>query len=87
MTREELISSPEYWVTQIEIVLREELENYKKVNKGRLHHLAKKAGVSTSLVSLIYNGHKVPTMTDMVKILLALGKVPKIVIEELKDQK
>ncbi len=81
MERQELIESPEYWVSQMQITLWEAARLF-----GTQKKLAEKVGMSNSHLSEILSGNKKCSINTYCKLMLACGKVPKIIVEELKDQ-
>jgi len=83
MKREELLKSPEYWVTQVQLSLFGLLEAYCRENNLNRTQLAEKLGVTKGYVSQVMNGdfdHKISKLADLA---LACGKVPLIRFEDL----
>ena len=76
MNRKELVKSPEYWTTQIQLDLFELIENYCKKNNLSKTELAAQLGVTKGYVSQILNGDFDHKMSKLVELSLACGKVP-----------
>ena len=55
-TREELLSSKEYWIAKIQIDLFRQFEEYLKENKLNRTQLAEKLGVTKGYISQVLNG-------------------------------
>lgn len=78
MTREELISSPEYWITGIQLDLLNCAREYmdkKNINQTKL---AKELGVSKGYISQVLNGDYNHRISKLVELSLAFGYVPQI---------
>lgn len=78
MTRDELLTSREYWIAKIQLDLFSQLDKYMVENTISRTQLAEKLGVTKGYVSQILNGdfdHKISKLVDLA---LAMGKVPKI---------
>ena len=85
MTREELISSREYWITKIQLDLFNQLEAYMKANNINRTQLADRLGVTKGYISQVLNGdfdHKISKLVDLA---LAIGKVPQIEYSGLQE--
>jgi transcriptional regulator with XRE-family HTH domain len=85
MTREELISSREYWITKIQLDLFNQLEAYMKANNINRTQLADRLGVTKGYISQVLNGdfdHKISKLVDLA---LAIGKVPQIEYSDLQE--
>lgn len=92
MIRKELISSSQYWITQFHIQLYSTFINAREIvdNKERRLRqttLAKRTEYAPSQISDWINGVTQPSIEVYVKLLIAMEMVPKITIENLKDQK
>jgi transcriptional regulator with XRE-family HTH domain len=84
-TQEELIRSRGYWIASIQIDLFKHVDDYMKKNNLNRSQLAEKLGVTKGYVSQILNGdfnHRIATFVDLS---LAIGKVPKIELEDLNE--
>jgi len=84
MERKELLSSREYWITNIQLGLFELIENFGKENKLNKTQIGDKLGYSKSYVSQILNGNFDHKISKFVDISLALGKVPILKYEDLQ---
>ena len=83
ITRNELVSSKEYWMVNIQTELFAELEKYLKDNNINRTQFAEKLGVSKGYVSQVLNGDFNHSMAKLVELSLAMGKVPILKFEEL----
>lgn len=85
MERKELLSSPEYWETNFQIEIWEVVRDY---SRGKyIDEVRKELAISDKKLSEIIAGDWKGTVEEFVRIMLVCNKVPKIVIENLEDQK
>jgi transcriptional regulator with XRE-family HTH domain len=78
MTREELLRSPEFWLTKIQNGIFNLIEQYRKDKKLNKTQLASELGVTKGYITQVLNGdfdHKVSKLVDLS---LAFNKVPVI---------
>lgn len=87
MTRKELIKGPGYWIVQIQIVMYEQVTGYMLQKGLSIEQFSKESGISEYKLKQITDGDYIGTIQEMTAVLLACGKVPKIIVENLKDQK
>ena len=78
ITNKELIETPEYWITRIQLDLYTQLQNYMKENGLNRTQLAEKLGVTKSYVTQILNGDFDHRLSKMVELSLAVGLIPKM---------
>ncbi|MDL2255183.1 helix-turn-helix domain-containing protein [Parabacteroides sp. OttesenSCG-928-G06] len=83
MTHEELLLTPEYWTTKIQIELFQKVEQYLKVNGLNRSDFAKKLGVSKGYVTQVLNGDFDHRISKLVSMALAIGYIPKLSFEEI----
>lgn len=76
MTREELLKSPEYWVTGIQLDLYNCAERFMEQHKLNRTQLASHLGVSKGYVSQLLNGDYDHKLSKLVELSLAFGYVP-----------
>ena len=86
MKRKELLQSKEYWLGEIQIEIFNHLNDYMKEHNLNKKELAKKLGFSRKFISRILNGNCDCSITKMVELYLAIGKVPKILIQNIESQ-
>ena len=78
MKRNEILSSPEYWITKIQVALYNCARNFmKKENKIKVQ-LAEHLGVTKSYVSQLFNGNYDHRISKFVELSLAFGYIPEI---------
>lgn len=87
MTRKQLLRSPEYWTTQFQIQIYQEVSDYWHKEGRSCEKVAKKLGISKYKLLQILNGEWVGSIKEFVSILLIMKRVPVIDIQELKNQK
>lgn len=78
MEREELIKSPEYWTTKIQLDLFNEMENFMKENNLNRTKLSQLLGVSKGYLSQVLSGEYDHRISKLVELSLAIGMVPKV---------
>lgn len=71
-SREELLQTPEYWITRIR------LQVHVAINESGISRkeLSEKTGIERSYIDRLMNGDREFNLQTMVKILVALGKTP-----------
>lgn len=84
ITRKELISSKEYWLTKFQNSLFEQVEKYLADNKISKTDFSKKLGVSKGYVSQILNGDFDHKISKLIELSLAIEKVPFLKFENLQ---
>lgn len=75
-TREELFSSPEYWLEILQNELFRQVTEYLKSEQINQTQLAEKLGVSKGYISQIMNGNFNFTFKKLIELSLAIGKAP-----------
>jgi len=83
ITRVELLSSKEYWLTQIQNELFRLVDEYLESNKMNRTQFADKIGVTKGYVSQILNGDFNHRISKFVELSLSIGKVPVIEFKDL----
>lgn len=83
VTRNDLINSKEYWMAKIQMELFAELEKYLSDNNMNRTQFAEKLGVTKGYVSQVLNGDFNHSMSKLVELSLAMGKVPIIRFEDV----
>lgn len=78
MTREDLLRSPEYWITGIQIDLYNRAERYMKQHNLNRSQLAQQLGVSKGYVSQLLNGDYDHKLSKLVELALAFDCVPDV---------
>jgi transcriptional regulator with XRE-family HTH domain len=83
ITRNNLVNSKEYWMVKIQMELFAELEKYLSDNNMNRTQFAEKLGVSKGYVSQILNGDFNHSLSKLIELSLAIGKVPVINFEDI----
>jgi transcriptional regulator with XRE-family HTH domain len=78
MNRQELITSKEYWIGEMQLDLYKYLVAYMTKHKLTRKGLADKLGVSKGYVSQILNGNFDHRISKLVELALAIDKVPRM---------
>ncbi|HMG69374.1 MAG TPA: helix-turn-helix transcriptional regulator [Chitinophagaceae bacterium] len=78
MKRSELISSREYWITEIQLNLFKLIENYKTKYHLTRTQIAAKLGVTKGYITQVLNGDFDHKISKLVDLSLAFGKVPMV---------
>ncbi len=78
MEREELIKSPEYWTTKIQLDLFNEMEIFMKEHNLNRTKLSEHLGVSKGYLSQVLSGDYDHRISKLVELSLAIGMVPKV---------
>jgi transcriptional regulator with XRE-family HTH domain len=84
-TREDLLKSPTYWLTDVQIEVFNLLNTYMVENKLTQKQVAEKLNVSPSYVSQILNGNFNFTISKLIELALLVGKAPIIQFETIED--
>ena len=86
MTRAEILSSPEYWITRIQIEVCRCADAFMKAHNMNRAQLADYLGVTNGAVSQILAGNYNCSLSKLVDIAIRLGYVPKIDFILLSDK-
>ena len=78
MTREELVTSPEYWTSNAQIDLFDCALKFMKEHNMNRKQLAEYLGVSKSYVTQLFNGEFDHRLSKFMELTLSFGYVPKI---------
>lgn len=78
MTREEILSSPEYWITKIQIEVCRCADSFMKEHDMNRTQLADYLGVTKGDVTQILAGDYNYSLYKLVNTAILLGYVPKI---------
>lgn len=85
MTREDLIKSPEYWITNAQLDLYESAMSFMKETGKNRKELAEHLGVTKSYVTQLLNGDFDHRLSKFIELSLAFGYVPKINFIPIED--
>jgi predicted transcriptional regulator len=73
---EELLKTDTYWLTRLQTLLFNAINDYMKENHLNRKQLAEKLGVSKGYITQIMNGDFDHKLSTFVKLILAVQKVP-----------
>lgn len=85
MTREELLSSPEYWTAEIQQHLYEEIATYMRQHNLNKAQLAERLGCSKSYVTQLLNGDFDHKLSKFVELSLLIGKIPEFTFTDVNE--
>lgn len=85
ITREELIHSKEYWVTNIQLKLFAEVEAFMKAHKMNRTQFADYLGCSKGYVTQLLSGDYDNKLSKLVELSLAIGKVPELEFGDMEE--
>ena len=85
MTREEILKSPEYWVTQIQIAICRCVDTFMHKHGMNRTQLAEYLGVSKSYITQILAGDYNYSIEKLVDISVKLGYAPNLEFVSLPD--
>lgn len=85
MKRKDLLRHESYWLTKIQLDLYGQIEEYLAVNNISKTAFAQQIGVSKGYVSQVLNGDFDHKISRLVKLAMAIGKVPKVTFENLNE--
>lgn len=85
MERKDLLRNEAYWISKIQIDLYSEVEKYLKENSLTRTQFADQIGVTKGYLSQILNGDFDHKISKLVKLSMAIGKVPQIKFIELEE--
>lgn len=78
MARLDILKSPEYWITRIQLALYNCAYKYMETNKKNRTQLAEHLGVTKGYVTQLLNGDYDHKLSKLVELSLKCGYVPKI---------
>lgn len=86
MERTELLQQESYWITKIRIDLYDLIFQYMTDNKLDKTRFAEKLGVTEAYLSQVLNGDFDIKLSGLVKLAMAIGKVPMVEFKDLKNE-
>lgn len=78
ITYNELLKTPEYWITKIQLELYTMMNKYMESNNLSRSDLAKKLGVTKGYISQVLNGDFDHRLSKLVELSMSVGMVPQI---------
>lgn len=85
LSRRELLQTETYWTVKIQNQVFNAVQDYLDKNDLNQSQFARKLGVSRGYVSQILNGDFDHRISKLVKLAMAVGKVPMISLENLPE--
>lgn len=86
MTREEILSSPEYWITKIQIEVCRCADSFMKEHNMNRTQLADYLGVTKGYITQILAGDYNYSLSKLVDTAIRLGYVPEIDFTPLSER-
>jgi hypothetical protein len=88
-SRREILSHPSYWLNDMRMTVFRALSEYMDKGKGKgkitRKALAEELNCSPGYISQMLNGDTNASLEKLAEVCLAIGKVPRLRIEELDD--
>lgn len=78
MTREELLKSPDYWTTHLQMELYDKAVQFMEETGKNRKQLAEYLGVSASYITQLLNGDFNHRLSKFVELSVAFGYIPKV---------
>ncbi len=85
MKREELLKSEGYWIAKLQTDLYRELISFMEKTDKNSSQLASYLGCSKGYISQLLNGNFDHKISKLVKLSLAIGKVPILEYKNISD--
>lgn len=85
MTREELIKSPSYWTTGMQMELYRQIASFMENHHMNKTQLAEYLGCTKGYVTQLLNGDFDHKLSKFVELSLAVGKIPEIIFTDVDD--
>lgn len=85
MKREELLKSPVYWTTGIQMELYRQIEQFMNNHHMNKTQLAEYLGCSKGYVTQLLNGDFDHKLSKFVELSLAINKIPEIIFTDVDE--
>lgn len=85
MTRKDFITSPTYWLTQMQIDIFREVKTYQAVNNMSDEELAEFLDISNYEMRNITSGDCNLDMNELCEIMVRIGIAPKLSLTKIDD--
>lgn len=85
ISRKELLYSKEYWVSDIQLKLFREVEEFMRANGINRTQLAERLGCSKGYVSQLLSGEYDNKISKFVELSLAVGKIPDVSFKDIEQ--
>ncbi|MCF8234039.1 MAG: helix-turn-helix transcriptional regulator [Bacteroidales bacterium] len=86
MKKSDLLKNKGYWTSKIQLKLFKEIDDYMKENNLNRTQLAKKLGVSKGYITQVLNGDFNHSVSKLVELSLAIGKIPEFKFKDLESE-
>jgi len=84
--KNEIIKSPDYWLTKIQNELYRQLTGYMKKNNFNQNDMAKRLNVSKGYINQVLNGNFNFTLKKLIELSLAMDKIPFVSFNKIKNE-
>lgn len=85
MTRKDFITSPTYWLTQMQIDIFREIKTYQAVNNMNDEELSEFLDISTYKLKQITSGDCNLSMEELCEIMVKIDIAPKLSLMKIDD--
>lgn len=85
MTREELLKSPAFWTTELQMELYRQIVTFMKNHNMNKTQLAEYLGCSKGYVTQLLNGDFNHKLSKFVELSLAINKIPEISFSDVDE--
>lgn len=85
MTREELLKSPAYWTTEMQMQLYRQIEGYMQARGMNKTQLAEHLGCTKGYVTQLLNGDFDHKISKFVELAMAVGKIPELKFSDIDE--
>jgi transcriptional regulator with XRE-family HTH domain len=85
MTREKLLSSPEYWTAELQMELYRQIESYMSCHGLNKAQLAEHLGCSKSYITQLLSGDFDHKMSKFFELSLSIGKIPEFTFTDKNE--
>jgi transcriptional regulator with XRE-family HTH domain len=85
MNREELLKSPVFWTTELQMELYRQIDSYMQTHSMNKAQLAAQLGCTKSYVSQLLAGNFDHKMSKFFELTLAIGKIPEFTFHDVDE--
>lgn len=85
MTREELLKSPAYWTTKLQMELYRQITSFMENNHMNKTQLAEYLGCSKGYVTQLLNGDFDHKLSKFIELSMAINKIPEVSFSDIDE--